>query len=158
MSLHINQCLCISINVSAYQSMSLHINQRHSLSLSVSPYQSMSLHINQRHSISLNIIIIKTSSTGTSLINKVVYKFLLQPHKHLSHGKLKKTQLREATNDWLHSWTHPAFRVPVSNSVGKVIPHLKLFRLETLCKLWRSTRCCCSLVSVDSKMGLNKHI
>ena len=39
------------------------------------------------------IIIIKTSSTGPSEINKVVYKLLSQPHKHLRQGKLKKTQL-----------------------------------------------------------------
>ena len=43
------------------------------------------------------IIIIKTSSTGHSGENKVVYKLLSQPHKHLRHGKQKKTQLREAT-------------------------------------------------------------
>ena len=45
----------------------------------------------------LNLIIIiiniKTSSTGPSWKNKVVYKLLSQPHKHLCHGKLKKTQL-----------------------------------------------------------------
>ena len=56
------------------------------------------------------IIIIKISSTGTSGKNKVVYKSLSKPHKHLRYRKLKKTQLREATNGWLHLWTHPAFR------------------------------------------------
>ena len=44
------------------------------------------------------IIIIKTSSTVQNGKNKVVYKLLLLPHKHLRHGKEKKTQLREATN------------------------------------------------------------
>ena len=28
----------------------------------------------------------------------------------MHHGKLKKIQLREATNGWLHSWTHPTLR------------------------------------------------
>ena len=32
-------------------------------------------------------IIIKTSSTGPSLRNKVIYKFLSQQHKHLRHEK-----------------------------------------------------------------------
>ena len=45
-----------------------------------------------------HFIIIKINSTCPSGKNKVVYKLLLQPHKHLHHGKLKKTQLREATN------------------------------------------------------------
>ena len=56
------------------------------------------------------IIIIKTSSTGPSRKNHVVYKLLSQPQKHLRNGKLKKTQLKEATNGWLYSWIHPAFR------------------------------------------------
>ena len=43
-------------------------------------------------------VIINTSSTGPSEKNKVVYKLLSQTHKHLRHGKLKKTPLREATN------------------------------------------------------------
>ena len=38
------------------------------------------------------IVIIKTSSTGPSGKSKVAYKLLSQPHKHLRHGKLKKTQ------------------------------------------------------------------
>ena len=42
--------------------------------------------------------IIKTSSTGPSRKNKVVYKLLPQPHKHLRQGKLKN-KLREATSD-----------------------------------------------------------
>ena len=33
-----------------------------------------------------------------------------QPYKQLLHGKLKKTQLREATNCWLYPWTNPVFR------------------------------------------------
>ena len=44
------------------------------------------------------IIIIKTSSAGPSLKNKDVYKLLSQPHKHLRHVILKKTQLRKVTN------------------------------------------------------------
>ena len=44
------------------------------------------------------IIIIKTTGTGLIGENKVVYKLLSQPHKQMSHGKLEKTQLSEATN------------------------------------------------------------
>ena len=36
------------------------------------------------------IIIIKTSSTDPSGKNKIVYKLLTQPHKHLRHGKTEK--------------------------------------------------------------------
>ena len=44
------------------------------------------------------IIIIKTSSAGPSGSNKVAYKLLSQPQKHLRYENLK-TQLREeATN------------------------------------------------------------
>ena len=43
------------------------------------------------------IINIKTSSPGPSWKNKIVYKLISQPHKHLCNRKLKK--LREATND-----------------------------------------------------------
>ena len=39
------------------------------------------------------IIIIKTSITGPSWKNKIVYKLLSQPHKHLRHRKLKKRVL-----------------------------------------------------------------
>ena len=42
------------------------------------------------------IIIIKTSSTGPSMKNKIVYKLLTQPRTH--HGKLKN-KLMEATNN-----------------------------------------------------------
>ena len=56
------------------------------------------------------IIIIKTSNTGPSRKNEVVHKLLPQRLKHLSHWKLNKTKLGEATNGWLHPWTHPAFR------------------------------------------------
>ena len=38
---------------------------------------------------SADIIIIKASCTGSSEKNKIVYKFLSQPHKHLRHRKLK---------------------------------------------------------------------
>ena len=48
----------------------------------------------------LIIIIIKTSSTGPYAKNKIVYKLISQLQKHLSHG-CGKTQLSEATNDWL---------------------------------------------------------
>ena len=46
------------------------------------------------------IIIIKTSSTVPSEKNKIVYKLLTQPNKHL-HRENLKNKLREATNDWL---------------------------------------------------------
>ena len=35
------------------------------------------------------------------LSKNIFYKMLLQPNKHLRQGKLKKTQLKEATNSWL---------------------------------------------------------
>ena len=47
-----------------------------------------------------------------------LFKLLSQPHKHLSHGKLKKTQLREAANCWLHPWTHPTFRCQTQRMEG----------------------------------------
>ena len=65
------------------------------------------------------ISIIKTSSTGPSGKNRVVYKLISQPHKHLRHGKMKKTQLREAT-------VEPIERSGVKHSVGKVIYLFKL--------------------------------
>ena len=46
------------------------------------------------------IIIIKTSSTGPSGKNEIVYKLLTQPLKHQHHGNLK-SKLREANNDCL---------------------------------------------------------
>ena len=45
-------------------------------------------------------MIIKTSSTGPSGTNRIVYKLLMQPQKHLHRGKLKN-KLKEATNIWL---------------------------------------------------------
>ena len=89
-------------------------------------------------------IIIKTSSTDPSGKNKVVYKLLSQPHKHLRHGKLKKAQLREATNGWLHPWTAPVpvfdcTRSGVKHSVGKVIPQSNQSRQERPSILGRST-------------------
>ena len=55
------------------------------------------------------IIIIKTGSTGPCRKPKLLL-VVSQPHKHLHLGKLKKTKFREATNSWLHPWTHPTFR------------------------------------------------
>ena len=60
--------------------------------------------------ITIIIICIKTSCTCPSWKRNAVYKLLAQPHKHLRHEKLKKTQIREATNGWLHPGSHPAFR------------------------------------------------
>ena len=54
----------------------------------------------------LKYIIIKTSSTGPSWKNNIIYKWFSQPHKHLRQGKLKTTQLREAINGWLPPLTH----------------------------------------------------
>ena len=71
------------------------------------------------------IVIIKTSSTGTRGKNKIAYKLLSQPHKHLRHGKLKNKDT-EATNDWLLALAHQ--RSGVKNGVGKVIPHASLGR------------------------------
>ena len=46
--------------------------------------------------------------------NNNVYKLISQPHKNLRHGKLKKTQLKVATNCSLHTWNHPAFRYQIN--------------------------------------------
>ena len=56
------------------------------------------------------IIIFKISHTGPSGKNNLFINYFRNPKKHLRHGKLKTTQLREVTNGWLHPWTHPAFR------------------------------------------------
>ena len=70
----------------------------------------------------LIIIIIKTSSTGPIGKNKVVYKLLAQPQKDLCHGKLKKTQLKEATNGCFLEQpmvaSHPAFRCQTQRIEG----------------------------------------
>ena len=63
-----------------------------------------------------HIIIIKTSSTGSSGKNKIVYKLLLQPHKHQLHGKLKNTT--QGTNQRLTSPLNPS-NVPVSTQCGE---------------------------------------
>ena len=86
---------------------------------------------------SIIIIIIKTTSTGPSdNKNKIVYKSITQPHKHLRHGK-NETQTH-GNNQRLTALLNPS-NVPVSNSVGKVIPHRSLGRQETPCRLGRST-------------------
>ena len=83
------------------------------------------------------IIIIKTSSTGPSdNKNKIVYKSITQPHKHLRHGKIETRT--HGNNQRLTALLNPS-NVPVSNSVGKVIPHRNLGRQETPCRLGRST-------------------
>ena len=72
--------------------------------------------------------------TGPSGKNNVVYKFLSQPHKHLRHRKLKKAQLREATNSWLHPWTHPELWCQTQcreDGINK-IPQSNLSRQERL--------------------------
>ena len=48
----------------------------------------------------------------------------------MRHGKLKKTQLREATNGWLHPWIHLAFRC--QTKCRKVILHSNLSRRKYL--------------------------
>ena len=55
------------------------------------------------------MIIIKTSRTGPSVKNKVIYKLLSQPHKHLLHEKRKR-------NQQLNSPLNPS-SVPLSNTV-----------------------------------------
>ena len=61
-----------------------------------------------RCSLSVNLdIIIKTSCTVPSGKNKIVHKLFMQPHKRFRDGKLKKTQLREATITSLHLDTSP---------------------------------------------------
>ena len=86
------------------------------------------------------VIISKTCKTGPSRKNKVVYKLLSQPHKQPRHAKLKKTRLREATNGWLHSRSHPAFRCQTQCREGsnirtwagrKHLANLDVLHLET---------------------------
>ena len=55
-----------------------------------------------RNYIIISFIIIQTSSTSPNLKNKIIYKLLSQPHKHLRHRKLNKILIMEATNGWLH--------------------------------------------------------
>ena len=81
-----------------------------------------------------SIIIVKTSSTSPSGRKKVVYKLLLQPHKHMRHGKLKKTQLREATNGG--GTLEPIQRTGVKHSVWKVILHSNQGRRKHLANLF----------------------
>ena len=64
------------------------------------------------------IIIIKTSRTGPSVKNKIVYKFS-QPHKHLRHGNLKNTT--QGSNQRLTAPLNP-FNVPVLNGVKFIRP------------------------------------
>ena len=45
------------------------------------------------------IIFIKTRSTGPNGKNKIVYKFVMQPHKHLHHGKQKNKLRKQPTID-----------------------------------------------------------
>ena len=83
------------------------------------------------------IIIIKTSSTGPSWKNKIVYKLLTQPHKHLRHGKTEKQ-----TQERIQRLTAPLkpykFRGQ-TQCIGKVIIYTSLGRQETPCKLGRAT-------------------
>ena len=62
------------------------------------------------------IIIIKTNEISPTGKNKIVYKLPSQPHKHMLHGKLIKTQVMEATNGWLHA-SFNSSNDPVSNTV-----------------------------------------
>ena len=73
-------------------------------------------HINQPNSFSSDLFIIsssikKTSSTGPSGKNKIVYKFISQPQQHLRQGKLKNTT--QGSNQRLTAPLNP-FNVPVS--------------------------------------------
>ena len=92
----------------------------------------MSLKLQQRCSgiFIIIIIIFKSGRTGPSVKNKVVYKLLSQPHKHQCHGKLKKAQLREATNGWQHPWNHPTFwyQIRWNNSTLKLKMSIKLHK------------------------------
>ena len=49
-------------------------------------------------------------------VGKQLLFMLSQPHKHLHHLKLKKTQLMEATNGWLHPWPHHWLTLYVANA------------------------------------------
>ena len=64
------------------------------------------------------VIIIKTSSTDPSGKNKVVYKLLSQPHKHLRHRKREHNSGKQQTVDGtIELIKHSS----VKHSVGKVI-------------------------------------
>ena len=82
------------------------------------------------------IIMIKTSIAGSSGKNKDVSKLHSQPHKHLRHRKLKKTQLRKVTNG-VDCSLEPIQGFGAKHSVGKVIPHSNR-QQERLNKLGRS--------------------
>ena len=108
----------IATNMFHFKYSSFHIKYSHKLSKHCS-YSELVCFWNERSpTIIISIIfiiIIKTSSTGSSGENKVVYKFLSQPHKHLRHRKLKKPTV-ECTLD-------PIQCSGVKHSAGKVIPH-----------------------------------
>ena len=82
------------------------------------------------------IIIIKTSAEP-KWEKQDVWKLISQTHKHLRHGKLKKRQLKEATNG--NFTLKPKQRSGAKQSVGKAIPHMNLGQQETTYKLGRST-------------------
>ena len=78
-------------------------------------------------------LIIKTSSTGPSFKNKAFYKLLSQPNKHLHHGKRRKHNSGKLPT--VDCTLVPIRCSGVQPSVGKVIPHSNLGRLETPCEL-----------------------
>ena len=70
------------------------------------------------------LLLLKPTATGQSGENKIAYKLLSQPHKHLCHRKLKNTT--QGSNQRLIAPLNPS-NAPVSNtSVGKVIPHMSM--------------------------------
>ena len=46
----------------------------------------------------LSLLLLKSAAQAQVQKTKFVYKLLLQHHKHLCHGKMKKTQIKEVTN------------------------------------------------------------
>ena len=91
----------------------------------------------QRIIIIIIIIIIKTSSTGPSGKNKIVYKLLSQPHKHLRHRKLKRHYSGKLPT--VDCTLEQILRSGVKHSVGKVFPHSNLRGQEKPNKFGRST-------------------
>ena len=76
--------------------------------------------------IKIIIIIIKTSDTGPSEKNKIVYQLISQPYKYPNWTETEN-----------NTTFHPRFRCQTLG-IGTVIPDRNLGRQERPCKLGRS--------------------
>ena len=70
--------------------------------------------VKEQEDYSIIIIIIKTQQQRPKWEQQIVYKFLMQPHKHLRHGKTEK-QI-QGSDQRLTAPLNPS-NVPVSNTV-----------------------------------------